>query len=68
MGKGIKSFEFFIYNRWGQKVFESTNIDNGWDGNFNGKPMNTGVFIYIVTVKFYDGNEVMEKGNVTLIR
>jgi gliding motility-associated-like protein len=68
-GKGIRELEFYIYDRWGQKIFESSSVDVGWDGDINGKPANNGVYVYVVLAKPYDSEEVTElSGNVTLIR
>ena len=58
-----------IYNRWGQKVFESTTTDGrGWDGMFNGEPQPLGVYVYQISATFT--NDVSENytGNVTLLR
>lgn len=57
-----------VYDRWGQKVFESNNINNGWDGTFNGKPQGLGVFVYEVEAKLPSGKIFKKQGNVTLIR
>ncbi|MFH1320704.1 MAG: gliding motility-associated C-terminal domain-containing protein [Bacteroidota bacterium] len=67
-GKKIESINFAIYDRWGEKVFETTDINNGWDGNFRGKPMNPAVFVYYVTGNFTNGDVINEKGHVALIR
>jgi len=67
-GKGIQSVLFFIYDRWGEKVFETTDINLGWDGTFNGEPMNKAVFVYYVEATFMDGSKATKKGDVTLIR
>ncbi len=67
-GKGVRSVNFKVYNRWGEKVFESDEMDNGWDGNFRGKPMNPAVFVYYVEATFNNGSSVSKKGDVTLIR
>ncbi|PCI95056.1 MAG: hypothetical protein COB15_12645 [Flavobacteriales bacterium] len=64
----IESLIFTIYNRYGQKVFESDDIDQGWDGKHNEKELNPGVFVYYVKVKFIDGSQGELKGNVTLIK
>lgn len=57
-------YELRIYDRWGNLVFSSDVIDNGWDGTFNGKLMNSAVFVYYIL----SAGEVLEKGNVTLLR
>jgi|GEM_PF-1380263 gliding motility-associated-like protein len=67
-GKCIKKMQFIIFNRWGEKVFESSDPDIGWDGTFRGKPMESGVFVYYLTAEYYNGLIVKKQGNVTLIR
>ena len=67
-GKGIISLSFMVYDRWGEKVFESTRLEQGWDGNFRGKKMNPAVFVYSLDVSFNDGTSLYKKGDVTLIR
>lgn len=68
LGKGITEIEFIIYNRWGEKVFETTDIATGWDGTYKGSAMNIGVFVYYIKGKLKDGKEITKKGNVTLLR
>lgn len=70
-GSGIATFNLHIRNRWGAEVFKiegGTNIDQGWDGNVNGKPADVGVYVYYVEVVFTDGSEDLYRGNVTLVR
>jgi gliding motility-associated-like protein len=64
----LESMTFMIFNRWGEKVFESDKQENGWDGTFKGELQNTGVFVYRVEGKTWDGKAYSMKGNVTLIR
>ncbi|MCK9612345.1 MAG: gliding motility-associated C-terminal domain-containing protein [Bacteroidales bacterium] len=64
----IKELNFSIYNRWGEKVFESQNKNDGWDGNYKGKPCSVDVYVYHATIVFEDGTETSRKGNVTLVR
>ena len=67
--KGITTFTMDIYNRWGQKLFETESIDGrGWDGRFNGKEQPEGVYVYIIDVSFKDGQKEHHQGNVTLMR
>jgi gliding motility-associated-like protein len=66
--KGVKELRFQIFDRWGNLVFESTNIDNGWDGMIGGKKANPGVYIYLVETKLINNERVYERGDVTLIR
>jgi gliding motility-associated-like protein len=62
-----------IFDRWGNKVFhedypDTTGIQWGWDGTYNGKHASIGVYIYIIKAKFIDGAEKTLAGDITLIR
>ncbi len=67
-GHCLETLTFMVFNRWGQKVFETTDKTIGWDGTFNGDMMNSGVFVYRLEGKDYEGKGYSLKGNVTLIR
>jgi gliding motility-associated-like protein len=64
----LETLTFMIFNRWGEKVFESNDIHVGWDGTYHGEKMNTAVFVYRLEGKTYSGKGFSLKGNVTLIR
>ncbi|MCW3121679.1 MAG: hypothetical protein JWQ38_1171 [Flavipsychrobacter sp.] len=67
--RGIGTLKYFrIFNRWGNKVFETTDIDQGWDGTYKGVPQPFGVFVYQVGALTLSGKEFEKHGNVTLIR
>jgi gliding motility-associated-like protein len=64
-----------IYNQWGEEIFNAGNnfspndINTGWDGTYNGQPVNEGVYIYQVTASCPNGgNTILKKGNFMLIR
>ncbi len=59
---------FVIYNRWGQKMFETTDINEGWDGASNGKPQPMGVYVYTIEAQSHTGKKLVKQGNVTLLR
>jgi len=63
-----QSFVFMVYNRWGEKIFETTEHTVGWDGTYRGEPLNSAVFAYVVTATFIDGTEAILNGTVTLVR
>jgi gliding motility-associated-like protein len=65
--ENIRGFTFYIHNRWGQQVFFTRDISEGWDGTSNGKPCNQGVYVWTV---YYEGGEgvMTGKGLVTLIK
>jgi gliding motility-associated-like protein len=67
--RGIANLNYFrIFNRWGNMVFETTNIDEGWDGTYKGVPQNIGVFVYQVQAVTQSGKIFTKQGNVTLLR
>ncbi|MBW7867282.1 MAG: PKD domain-containing protein [Brumimicrobium sp.] len=68
LGIGITSIDFKIFNRYGQLIFQTTDINEGWNGSYNGKPLNQGVFVYTLDYTLIDGTTGMKKGNVTLIK
>ena len=67
-GDDIKELDFVIYDRWGEKVFETTDKTQGWDGTYKGKKLSTAVFSYYVKVTNYSNESIEKKGNVTLVR
>lgn len=67
-GFSIKEMNFKIFNRWGQKVFESTDPAKGWDGTFEGRPQEMDSYAYLLNVTFKNGTHLSRKGNITLIR
>lgn len=67
-GTGIEELYFVVYDRWGEKVFETTSQDMGWDGRFRGKALNSDVFGFYLRVRCFNGEDFFKKGNVTLLR
>lgn|GEM_PF-2374078 len=67
-GSCIQELNFEIFDRWGNRVFESLNKELGWDGKYNGSPMNPGTYVYYAKIVTTSGQTIMKKGNVTLIR
>ncbi|MEO8415057.1 MAG: PKD domain-containing protein [Ginsengibacter sp.] len=67
-GFGIKEMQWRIYNRWGQKVYETNNIKSSWDGTVNGKLQPLDVYAYTLDVVFSDGTKYRKTGDITLLR
>jgi len=67
-GEGISEIVFEVYNRWGELVFVSRNMSDGWDGTYLGKLMNPDVYIYTLYVEFTNRKAERHKGSVTLLR
>ena len=57
-----------VYNRWGEEIFQSTDINTAWDGTFEGHSLSPDVFAYYVRVLCLGGEVYEEKGNLTLFR
>lgn len=57
-----------IYDRWGEKLFETNDITKGWDGTYKGKPLDQGVYGYYMTFTCNNGEQSFKKGNITLTR
>jgi gliding motility-associated-like protein len=67
--RGDATLKYFrIYNRWGTKVFETTDINEGWDGKYKGSVQPMGVYIYMIDATTQAGKHFYKQGNVTLIR
>ena len=65
----MKLEQFQIFDRWGNRVFITQDPSKGWNGNNeNGAPCNSGVYFYAVTMKDAKGEEIVKKGNITLMR
>ncbi|MCB0768885.1 MAG: gliding motility-associated C-terminal domain-containing protein [Flavobacteriales bacterium] len=67
-GRSISELEFMVFDRWGEKVFETYDQSRGWDGTFQGIPVDPAVFVYHLTVYCVDGQHFFTKGNVTVVR
>jgi gliding motility-associated-like protein len=67
-GYGIRTYNIQIYNRWGEKLFESDQFDRGWDGTYKGEIVPEGVYIYKIAAQGVDGYWHFLKGNITVIR
>lgn len=66
---GITKMDYFrIYNRWGQLVFQSTRYMEGWNGYFKGKPADAGGYVWMAKGDDFNGNTIVKKGTVLLIK
>lgn len=67
--RGIASLNYFrVYNRWGNLMFETKNLSEGWDGSYKGEPQEMGVYVYDVQAVSSTGKIFHKTGNVTLLR
>lgn len=73
-GSDVVNIEsFLIFDRWGDAIMERQNFQpndpaNGWDGTFKSQQVNPGVYVYAALVTFIDGEKVLFKGDVTVVR
>ncbi|RQO32325.1 hypothetical protein DBR32_01575 [Taibaiella sp. KBW10] len=68
--RAYNTAEFRVYNRYGQIVHSTANLNSGWDGTsvINGKPLDQGVYFYSISILFLDGTVNNFKGEITLLR
>lgn len=64
----ITEFTLVIYDRWGEKIYESKDVGKGWDGTFGGKLMAPSVFVYYINAITINGEKIFRKGNISLIK
>ncbi|MBI4945833.1 MAG: gliding motility-associated C-terminal domain-containing protein [Bacteroidetes bacterium] len=64
----IKEYRLVIFNRWGEKVFESYDPKTGWDGTLRDKGLDPAVFVYYLKVTLATGEKINKKGNISLVR
>jgi gliding motility-associated-like protein len=64
----VEQFKLVIHNRWGERVFETEDITQCWDGTFKGVEAASGVYAFNVYLKQLDGTLVNKIGNISLVR
>ena len=67
-GEFIESMVFKIFNRWGEELFSTQRLDEGWDGTYKNKMCESGVYDYYVEIQCFGYKKFFKKGNVTLLR
>jgi gliding motility-associated-like protein len=67
-GTYLTEVHLIIYNRWGEKMFESFDLDKGWDGTYQGRIVQDDVYTWIATVRTFDKTTLQEKGRVKVMR
>ncbi len=66
---GLKSIDIFsIYNRWGQLIFTTSQIGEGWDGKFKGVPQEMGTYVWYAKGTDYANKKLQKKGSLVLVR
>jgi gliding motility-associated-like protein len=63
-----KTYQMLIYNRWGEKLYETTDLAKGWDGNYEGQPAQDGVYVYKMFITSLEDKVFQYTGTFTLMR
>jgi gliding motility-associated-like protein len=66
-GNIIAGINMKIFNQWGQLIYETSDVQNGWDGRHKGRLQPMGVYVYAIRIKLNNGEEVLRKGTVNLL-
>lgn len=67
-GAGVEQLDFNIYNRWGKRIWHTSNVDAKWDGRFKGEKLPMETYSWVANVVFRDGRDKVFSGSVTLLR
>ncbi|MFN6389819.1 MAG: gliding motility-associated C-terminal domain-containing protein, partial [Bacteroidota bacterium] len=68
-GYGVEYISIFrVYSRWGELMFETTDISQGWDGTYKGELQFPAVYVYYIEGVCTNNQKIVKQGNVTLIR
>jgi gliding motility-associated-like protein len=67
-GSFVNSFRMSIFNRWGEMIFSTEDINQGWDGTMNGKLVPEGTYVFRADLIDYLGRTFNESGAVLLLR
>jgi gliding motility-associated-like protein len=65
---GLKEFELKVFDRWGNQVFSSNDIEIPWDGTFNGTKLNPGVYVYQLRAVLQNDDPLLKYGDITLLK
>jgi gliding motility-associated-like protein len=67
-GSGISKYSLEIYNRWGEKIFHTTDFNTSWDGTYKGKVCKTDSYLWAIDLTDASGKRHLKSGSISLIR
>ena len=67
-GLGIKTYLLQIYSRWGDLIYESNNLEDQWDGKYNGEFVETGTYAFTIKYESMLNKDYSLEGTVTVMR
>jgi gliding motility-associated-like protein len=65
-GNNVKDFALKIFDRWGTLMFETSDLNDGWNGEYQGRIVNTGIFVYTLDYTLKEGTQGTLKGNISV--
>jgi gliding motility-associated-like protein len=69
IARGIFNLDYFyVFNRWGEMIFQSNDVNIGWDGKYKGELQEVGSYVYVVSGSDAGGVKITRQGSVTLVR
>ncbi len=68
LSSDINQYNMKIYDRWGELIFETNDLANGWDGSLNGKKLESEAFVYSISITDTNAQKHTFRGTVTLVR
>lgn len=67
-GEGIAEFNMNVFNKWGELIFETNNIQEQWDGTYGGEFVQDGSYVYKVKLRTADKKSLVKSGTVTVLK
>jgi gliding motility-associated-like protein len=68
-GFSVDKYQFLIFNRWGELIFETQDIGEGWDGTYKGKMCQDGTYTWkLIIMQSFDAEKIVDVGHVNLLR
>lgn len=64
----VTDFQMLIFDRWGEQVFQCSDLSTCWDGTYKGKVLSPDVYVYYIKALDQNRKELIKKGNVTLVK
>ncbi|MBN1144585.1 MAG: PKD domain-containing protein [Bacteroidales bacterium] len=64
---GVEKYRLEIYNRWGELIFESDDVNKGWNGHIDGSPVKQDVYVWRVSGRFTNGRPFVKAGDLTVL-
>ena len=68
LGADVKDYSFYIFDRWGELLYEGHDLSDGWDGYFKGTKVQSGTYVWKVEVKDLEGTVHKSNGHVNILK